>query len=59
MILKIVMLLIIRISHRFKEFFEMKFKFDGVEKISSKIRIFQENLKGHKMLKWDQDHHLL
>ena len=37
----------------------MKFKFDGVEKISSKIRnFFQKNLKGLKMLKWDQDHDL-
>ena len=38
----------------------MKFKFDGVEKnISSKFRIKKkENLKGLKMLKWDQDHHL-
>ena len=38
----------------------MKFKFVGVEKISSKIRNFlKENLKGCKMLKWDQNHDLL
>ena len=33
----------------------MKFKSDGVEEISSKIRIFQENLIGRKTLKWDHD----
>ena len=38
----------------------MKFKFDRVGKISSKIRIFlKENLIRRKMLKWDQDHDLL
>ena len=57
MSLRIFRLLIIRISRNLKSFFKMKFKFDGVEEISNKVRIFfKVNLIGRKMLKWDQDH---
>ena len=39
------MFLIIRISLKFKSFFQMKFKFDGVEKILSKIWFFSRKFE--------------
>ena len=57
--LKIIRLLIIRISRNFKESFRNEIQFMESKKYQTKSEFFQENLKGRKMLKWDQDHDLL
>ena len=53
------MLLIIRISLKFKMFLRNEIQIWWSRRnINQNQNFFKENLKGLKMLKWDQDHHL-
>ena len=51
------MLLIIWISLKFKKFLRNEIQWSR-RNINQNQNFFQENLKGLKMLKWDQDHDL-
>ena len=53
------MLLIIRISSKFKKFLRIEIQIWWSRKnIKQNLNFFSKILKGLKMLKWDQDHHL-